>query len=402
MARGIAAVPVLSIFFALALVAATASRGAAQAAPTTYDSFRPGELWYDTDGEVINAHGGGILYHEGVYYWFGEYRRGSDTPRELRAMPGVSVYSSTDLYNWTFEGLALEVVDEPGHDIERGAILERPKVIYNRRTGEFVMWFHLELRGQGYEAARTAVAVADSPTGPYTFVASMRPLAGAWPRGFDAAARRPVPGELDIEWWTPEWRRAVDGGLFVRRDFGGGQMSRDQTVFVDRDGTAYQIAAAEENLSLHIRELDENYTGFTGRWIQIFPGGHNEAPAIFEHEGSYYLLASGATGWNPNAARSFRARSIWGPWEALGNPMVGVNPANEMGPELTFGGQSTFMLPVPGKPGAFIAMFDMWRPQNHVDSRYMWLPVTLEADRFTIRWVSEWDPSVFDEAAESR
>lgn len=385
-----------------ALVAAVWPAVAARAQTGPYSSFRPGELWYDTDGNIINAHGGGILYHDGVYYWFGEYRHGSDTPRELRAMPGISAYSSTDLYNWKFEGLVLEVVDIPGHDLERGAILERPKVIYNERTGKFVMWFHLELRGRGYEAARTAVAVADSPTGPYTFLGSMRPLAGVWPRDWDDAKRRPVPGELELEWWTPEWRQAVENGLFVRRDFGGGQMSRDQTVFVDRDGKAYQIAAAEENLSLHIRQLDDGYTGFSGEWVQVIPGGHNEAPAIFEHEGTYYLLASGATGWNPNAARSFRAPSIWGPWEPLGNPMEGVNPNNGMGPDLTFGGQSTFILPVPGKPGAFIAMFDMWRPQNHVDSRYMWLPVWLEDGRFVIRWLDEWDLSIFDAMAGER
>lgn len=33
-----------------------------------------GEIWNDTDGNPINAHGGGILYHEGTYYWYGEYK----------------------------------------------------------------------------------------------------------------------------------------------------------------------------------------------------------------------------------------------------------------------------------------------------------------------------------------
>jgi len=360
-----------------------------------YDSFRPGELWYDTDGDVINAHGGGVLFHDGVYYWFGEFRRGRDTPREERATPGVSCYSSTDLYNWTYRGLALQVMDEPGHDIERGAILERPKVVYNEGTGRFVMWLHLELKGQGYGPARAAVAVADEVTGPYEFVGSGRPLAETWPRGFSEAQRRPFEGDT-LEWWTPAWRDAVRDGLFVRRDFEGGQMSRDQTVFVDSDGTAYQIAASEENLTLHVRELTDDYLSFTGEWARIAPGGHNEAPAVFQHEGRYYLLASGATGWDPNAARSFTAPSPWGPWEPLGNPARGTNPANGLGPEKTFGGQSTFILPIRDKPGAYIAMFDMWRPRNQVDSRYAWLPVTLEDGGFTVHWVSEWDLSWFD------
>ena len=44
-----------------------------------------GKVWRDTDGNVINAHGGGILFHEGKYYWFGEHRPASGfvTEREL-------------------------------------------------------------------------------------------------------------------------------------------------------------------------------------------------------------------------------------------------------------------------------------------------------------------------------
>ena len=39
-------------------------------------AFVPGELWRDTDGKVINAHGGGVLFYEGVYYWYGELKEG--------------------------------------------------------------------------------------------------------------------------------------------------------------------------------------------------------------------------------------------------------------------------------------------------------------------------------------
>lgn len=37
---------------------------------------RNGEIRKDTDGNVINAHGAGILYHEGTYYLFGEIKKG--------------------------------------------------------------------------------------------------------------------------------------------------------------------------------------------------------------------------------------------------------------------------------------------------------------------------------------
>jgi len=95
-----------------------------------------GKVWRDTDGNVINAHGGGILFHEGKYYWFGEHRPASGFVTEK----GINCYSSTDLYNWKSEGIALAVSEEEGHDIEKGCIMERPKVIYNAKTGKFVMW----------------------------------------------------------------------------------------------------------------------------------------------------------------------------------------------------------------------------------------------------------------------
>ena len=44
------------------------------------DSFyyHPGRIWLDTDGNPIQAHGGGILYDERTrtYYWYGEYKDG--------------------------------------------------------------------------------------------------------------------------------------------------------------------------------------------------------------------------------------------------------------------------------------------------------------------------------------
>ena len=84
-----------------------------------------------------------------------------------------------------------------------------------------------------------------------------------------------------------------------------------------------------------------------------------------------------------------------GPWEMLENPCEGKNPANGLGFEKTFGGQSTFILPVEGKPGAFIAMFDEWRPQNPIDGRYIWLPLEFQDGHLVVRFREQWDLSVF-------
>ncbi len=144
-------------------------------------SFRPGELWPDDKGVPINAHGGGVLDFEGRYYWFGEHKVEGEAGNS--AQVGVHCYSSDDLYNWKDEGIVLPVVkDDPDHDLAVGSIVERPKVIHNRKTGKFVMWFHLERKGTGYASARSGVAVADRVTGPYVYRGSFRPNAGAWPR----------------------------------------------------------------------------------------------------------------------------------------------------------------------------------------------------------------------------
>ena len=127
-------------------------------------SFKPGELWADTEGNHINAHAGGVLWverdrtHPGRYYWFGQHMVAGEEGNA--AQVGVRVYSSGDLYNWENEGVALSVSADPTSEIAKGCILERPKVIYNRKTRKFVMWFHLELAGKGYVAARSGVAVA--------------------------------------------------------------------------------------------------------------------------------------------------------------------------------------------------------------------------------------------------
>ncbi|MBN1844419.1 MAG: family 43 glycosylhydrolase [Sedimentisphaerales bacterium] len=356
-------------------------------------SFKPGQIWPDDNGVHINAHGGGILLYAGTYYWFGEHKTAGR--RGNRANVGVHCYSSTDLYHWRDEGVALGVSDDPQSVIFRGCIIERPKVIHNAKTGKFVMWFHLELIGQGYEAARTGLAVSDKVTGPYRFIESLRPNAGCWPENLPAAQRTGAADEQALERNSEPWRRQAAAGLFVRRDFEGGQMSRDMTLFVDDDGKAYHIHASEENQTLHISQLSDDYLSFSGRYVRVLPGGHNEAPAVFKRRGKYYLISSGCTGWAPNAARLAVADSIWGPWKSLGNPCVGVNPQNGMGPEKTFGGQSTFVLPVAGTPDAYVALFDLWRPRDAIDGRYLWLPIRFTPEGIRIEWLGEWDLSVF-------
>ena len=162
------------------------------------------ELWLDENGEQINAHGGGVLYKDNKYYWYGEHKSDSTN----RALVGITCYSSDNLINWQNEGIALAVVDDDDSDISRGCVLERPKVIYNEKTKQYVMWFHLELKGKGYASARAGVAISDNPTGPFNFLRSSRINAGKLPSDINDS-NIAILDSLDIDnykkWWTPEW-----------------------------------------------------------------------------------------------------------------------------------------------------------------------------------------------------
>lgn len=340
--------------------------------------FLPGEVWLDNNGVAINAHGGGMLYHDGRYYWFGEHKTEGEGGN--RANVGVHCYSSKNLYDWRDEGIALAVAPEgSGSPIEKGCILERPKVIYNAQTDKFVMWFHLELKDKGYSAAMSGVAVSDNVTGPYEFLNAGRVNAGKWPLNVSAETRQAAEAIAAGNAAT-----VPDNDRFLVRDFGGGQMARDMTLFVDDDGKAYHIYASEENQTLQIAELTDDYTAHTGRYVRAFVGRSMEAPAIFKHEGKYYLMMSGCTGWAPNAARSAVADEVMGEWTELGNPCIGDDA------DKTFHSQSTYMLPVEGRDGMIIYMGDRWKPENAIDGRYIWLPVNIEDGRFTLTWHPSW------------
>jgi hypothetical protein len=351
---------------------------AQQTQPVKATQFTPGTIWPDNNGVHINAHGGGLLFDKGKYYWFGEHKTAGGAGN--KAMVGVHCYSSKDLYNWKDEGIALPVSPDSTSDIAKGCILERPKVVYNKKTKKYVMWFHLELRGQGYKAARTGLATSDKVAGPYTFIKSYRPNPGFMPFYPEG-----TPDADKVDCANP--KNKSEG--FFCRDLPGGQMARDMNVFVDDDGKAYHIFSAEENFTLDIAELNDDYTAHTGKFSRVYAGHQTEAPAIFKRNGIYYLIGSGTTGWDPNPARWFTAKSIYGPWTYHGNPCKGA------GSEITFGGQSTYVLPIAGKKDAFIFMADKWTPKDAIDGRYLWLPITFKGDEIEINWADKWDLNVF-------
>lgn len=306
-----------------------------------------GEEWLDTDGNMINAHGGGILYHDGTYYWYGEYK--GDSTYWNPKVPswecyrteagGVSCYSSQNLVDWKFEGIALpSEQNDSTSDLHYSNVLERPKVIYNDHTKQFVMWLHVD--SHDYAKAAAGVAISDTPNGKFTYLGSMRP---------------------------------------------NGQMSRDMTLFKDNDGKAYHVYSSEENRTLYISLLSEDYLKPSGQYTRNFINQSREAPAVFKRNGKYYILSSGCTAWDPNQAQYAMADNMMGKWTVMGNPCSGKDA------DKTFYGQSTHVLKIEGKKDAYMAMFDKWNKTDLINSRHIWLPIKFDGDSIDIAWHEEWD-----------
>jgi len=294
----------------------------------------------DDHGNQLNAHGAGILNYAGTYYLFGEIKKGNTylvpgQQWEDYRVPagGVSCYSSKDFVHWKYEGIALApVVSDPENDMDTSRVLERPKVIYNEGTRKFVMWLHIDKSDYNY--ARAGVAVSDQPQGPYKYLGSLRP---------------------------------------------NGQESRDMTVFKDSNGHAYLIYASEGNNTMHISALSEDYLSLTGEYNRILINQRREAPALFRYNGKYFLITSLCSGWTPNAALYSVADSVMGHWESRGNPCSGP------GADSTFGAQSTFVLPLRDSHGSFLFMADRWNKTNLSNSRYLWIPFSMEGDKLEIK-----------------
>lgn len=301
-------------------VACVAVAGLSLFASAVGPTIQPGALWPDNRGQHVQAHGGGIIKQNGVYYWFGEDRsKGLDPLRRY-----VSCYSSTDLVHWTFRNQVLKQADP--ENFGPTFVLERPKVFYNAKTKKYVMYMHIDGPVPGkegnYHLARVGVAVSDTVDGDYRYVKSFRPL---------------------------------------------GHESRDIGQFIDDDGTPYLIFE-DRPYGFRIAALSADYMNVEKQGCLI--PLHLEGGAVVHYEGLYYAIGSGLTGWNPNPNKYATAKSLAGPWSEFKD----IAP-----PETnTYNSQSTMMIKVVGtKATTVIYMGDQWKPDAQWDSRYLWMPLEI-------------------------
>jgi hypothetical protein len=289
-----------------------------------------GTQFSDTAGGIIHAHGGGMLKSSGYYYWYGEHRDSGG--RFL----GVSCYRSTDLKNWENRG---DVLTRTAATELNSCWVERPKVMYNAATGQYVMWMHWE-NGVNYGQARCAVAYGNSPDGSFTYQGSFRPYQN---------------------------QGVTDHGL-------AGYMSRDCNVFVDTDGTGYFISSSNENIDLHLYKLTADFRNIATLVTKLFVGQKREAPCLFKRNGYYYLITSGCTGWSPNQAKYAYSTSLSSGWSSLVN----------LGDTTTYHSQPAFVIPVQGNSTTtYLYTGDRWAGAWSglvMDSQYVWLPLSFNSN----------------------
>lgn len=348
----------------------------------------PGRPWRDTEGKRIQAHGGGLFYEDGIYYWYGENKDRTDGECPVWTW-GIRSYSSQDLCNWEDMGLIIEPdLEHPEAGMYPEHHIDRPHIVKCRKTGKYVCW----LKQSGEEAC-FLILQADVFTGPYTVVAeNYRPF------GIKV-------GDFDIA------EDDATGKAFL-------YMDGDHTGILGME-LSEDFLRAEKVVS---RQYENLHAPFS-----------REAPAVFQREGKKYMLTSGMSGYIPNRSDAAVSDSFTEPFVSVGDPHV----ADET--RASFNSQISQVFQVPGKKNLYIAIADRWVPRYPVDAGladlierviashydperyqvtaqerqefmgspmleaantsiadYVWLPLTFEGDQVRICWQDEWTPEDYE------
>ncbi len=340
-----------------------------------YNSIKPGQVWLDTKGERIQAHGGSVIYIDGVYYWYGENKEKTTGNNEIWHW-GVRCYSSTDLYNWEDRGLIIPPEPENSESsLHPNSYMDRPHIIYNAATQKYVCWIKI-MNKDGSQTE--TVLTADHILGPYTKVREgLRPL-------------NMSAGDFDL--------------------------------VVAPDGKAYYYFERVHSETV-CADLTPDYTDVTGYYSTHFP--HiappyvREATAHFYRKGKHYLVTSGTTGYLPNPSEVAIADTWHGPFRVLGNPY----PDDKS--NTSYHSQIASVFKVAGKKDLYIACADRWVPE-HMDydyeeykelfermfdpekkvswddkfghdatrntsiADYIWLPLRFDGEMAYLDWKDEW------------
>lgn len=307
------------------------------------DAIYPGEVWLDTKGERIQAHGGAVYYENGTYYWYGENKTYTDGKNGIWTW-GLKVYASQDLCNWDDLGYLIPpVLDDPNSALFPTKRIDRPHILKCPRNGKYVCWIKLS----GPEAAFT-IWQANSLLGPYEMVENL---------------------------YNPGGHKAGDFDMVADAETGKGY------IYFDADHKSMLCMSLTEDYLHADTEIASSYPNMT-------PPFTREAPALFEAKGRKYMITSGMTGYVPNKSDSAVADGWEDAFLSMGNPHVKDDT------NASFNSQISKIFKVEDKDNCFIAMADRWLPEYHVDSRI--------ADLFTRVIASTYEPETYQAADAER
>jgi beta-xylosidase len=305
-----------------------------------------GVQFNDTNGQLVQAHSGGIYTEGDTFYLYGNNYTG-DTGSD--PFTGVCLYQSRDLSNWEYLDTILTPSSPGWAENSTGcgdfAVLERPKIAFNKQTNRYVLYAHVT--DAAYEVTMVGVATSPKITGPWEFVQCYEP-GGVY-----------------------SW----DMGLYIDDD-------EDRTGYLiyssDADGTG-------TNGALRISQLSSDYLSVVVANVTTGQG-QLESPALFKYEGVYTLLVSHTSGWasNPN---------VYDQATAISGLMAG-GFTDEIAPDSsdTYNSQTAFVLPLTGSFGTrFVYLGDRYTDPELYESSYVWLPMNVTTDSATlIYYADEW------------
>lgn len=276
--------------------------------------------WYDQNHQPVNAHAGCLIKVHNKFYLFGEYKTDG-----INHFIGFSKYSSVDLENWTYEGLALPM--QKAGILGPNRVGERVKVLQVPNSSKLVMLMHSD--DMSYNDPYVGIAVSNGINQPFQLLGPL----------------------------------LFNGQPIRKWDIG---------TFVDEDKTAY-LLTHEGNiyrLSSDFRSVVEEVA------MNVAVGG--ESPAMFHQGKYYYLLMSHKTSWERNDNYYLRAIDIHGPWTNQGN----------FCPEgtLTYNSQCSFIYTLTSN-GLSVPMYmgDRWSfPKQASSATQVWLPITVKDDQISI------------------
>ena len=132
----------------------------------------PGITLKDTSGNLVNAHGGGIIKVCDTFYLHGEYFSSTSSDNNFR---GFAMYSSKNLSIWKYEAMILSQQSSGLLGPNRKG--ERPHIIQCPATGEFVLYAHAA--DVTYQADKEVVyATSSTVNGTYSFKGALKNTSG--------------------------------------------------------------------------------------------------------------------------------------------------------------------------------------------------------------------------------